>query len=493
MKFKSTDINLVPSAPNTSPDYYCTWQTQLYATSDGKPHGQRAMIGERALFDREKPYGWAYFYEQARGDLYIVMDDSWDVPVDGDLAYLGCLQLSGEKFPSYAGEGGLSRLTDAVRALGWRGLGGWVCAQESPMVEGDKSPEVYWVQRLKEANAAGLSYWKVDWGDRAYDPNFRRSLTEWGREYARGLTIEHSMLREIIPHTDVFRTYDVPAIMSIPMTMEKISGFADLSGEGTTYTAKGILDCEDEVYMAASGGFAMGVMRHPYVGELPDGRPDMSFPSVHRNLKTKMYEVIRATRWHRIAPAFSLGLGKMLVSETILSDTWRFEDREAELEAWWFTMDSIKNHLDGEFLTKNAPAAIARNTNLPHITPDENGDIPYCVAARNPNGAFSVVTLGRTRDRDYFIPRCDVTVDIGNADTIGVFCEYRNVILKTDRPCVGRILMQDLAADEAFDVTHEVTVADGCITVPGELIHRIGTMAQPEGDTSEPGVVLCIQ
>ena len=493
MILKPTPINLVPDIVNPSPDYYCTWQTQLYATSDGKPHGQRAIMGERALFDGEKPFGWAHFYPQARKDLYIVMDDSWDVPLDGDFAYLGCLQLNGEKFPSYTGKEGLTRLTDAIRALGWKGLGGWVCAQESPMVEGSKDVEAYWTERLKEADAAGLSYWKVDWGQHATDFEFRKMLTELGRIHAPDLTIEHSMVREILPHTDVFRTYDVPAIMSIPMTMEKVGGFADLSGQGTTYMAKGILDCEDEVYMAAALGCAMGVMRHPYVGNLPDGRPDMSFPSLHRNLKTKMHEVIRATRWHRIAPAFSLGEGKMTVSDTTLSDTWRFEDREAEIEAWWFCMDAIKNCLDGERLTKTAPAAIARNTALPQMTPDENGDVSYCVAAKHPNGAFSVATLGRTREREYFIPKCDVTATIENAATVGVFGEYQSLVLKTDRTAVDRVLMQDLAGDAALDVTEYVAIEEGSITIPGDLIHCIGTMVQPDEDTSEPGLVLRIE
>ena len=81
---KRTKINLIPDIRNDSPDYYCTWQTQLFATSDGKPERQRAIIGEKALFDFEKPYGWAYFYENIRNDLYLVMDDSWDVPPNGD-------------------------------------------------------------------------------------------------------------------------------------------------------------------------------------------------------------------------------------------------------------------------------------------------------------------------------------------------------------------------------------------------------------------------
>lgn len=63
---KKTNINLIPDCVNPSSDYYCTWQTQLYATCDGKPKGQRAVIGEKALFDNEKPFGWAHFYEKAR-------------------------------------------------------------------------------------------------------------------------------------------------------------------------------------------------------------------------------------------------------------------------------------------------------------------------------------------------------------------------------------------------------------------------------------------
>ena len=46
---KKTNINLIPDIQNPTPDYYCTWQTQLYATNDGKPQGQRAIIGEKAF------------------------------------------------------------------------------------------------------------------------------------------------------------------------------------------------------------------------------------------------------------------------------------------------------------------------------------------------------------------------------------------------------------------------------------------------------------
>ncbi len=171
---KRTEINLVPDITNPAPDYYCTWQTQLYATCDGKPPAQRAIIGEEALFSHKKPYGWAYFYEKARRDLFFVMDDSWDVPKDGNSRYYGSLILNDEKFPESTRDvesnaTALSRLSERITSLGWKGLGGWVCAQEADLPGGDISDEEYWIKRLKEAADSGFSYWKVDWGKKKND------------------------------------------------------------------------------------------------------------------------------------------------------------------------------------------------------------------------------------------------------------------------------------------------------------------------------------
>lgn len=43
---KQAQRNLIPVCLNPSPDYYCMWQTQLYATSDGNPEAQRRILGE---------------------------------------------------------------------------------------------------------------------------------------------------------------------------------------------------------------------------------------------------------------------------------------------------------------------------------------------------------------------------------------------------------------------------------------------------------------
>ena len=475
---KKTNINLIPNTQNLSPDYYCTWQTQLYATSDGKPEAQRAIIGERALFDTEKPFGWAYFYENARRDLFLVMDDSWDVPLSGDNSYYGCLILDKEKFPGFT----LKTLAEKIKSLGWKGLGGWICAQESEIHSNNNSPEDYWKERLKEAEDSGISYWKVDWGKSSRDVEFRKMLTKSGKIYAPNLVIEHALVKSAIPYSNVYRTYDVPAIMSIPMTMEKLCDILN-SHEG------GLINCEDEAYIAAAGGFTMGIMRHPYSGVLPDGKADMSFPEIHRNLKSKMFEVIRAARWHRIAPAFEITGSHTNVSDLQLTDTWEVINKDEEIEQWWFDHALIKDSLNGEVLTKSAPAIISRNTQLPQATPNENGFVPYIVSSKNPNGTFSIATCGRTTGREYIIPKCDITVNIEKTDTIGIFGEYNNLILKNTDD-FSQIFMQDLAGEYSYDITDEVCVKPDKIIIPGSLIHKIGTMEQPVNDTSEPGVVL---
>lgn len=489
---KKTSINLIPETVNPSPDYYCTWQTQLYATSDGKPPRQREIIDENSLFSHEKPYGWAYFYEKARSDLLFVMDDSWDVPKDGDSSYYGSLVLNSEKFPDACkatteNAEALQKLVERMKALGWKGLGGWVCAQESARFLGDSAPKDYWTKRLYDAQRAGFSYWKVDWGEKAGCVDFRNMLTDVAREIAPHLTVEHAMVKEMIPHGDVFRTYDVPALLSIPMTMQKL---ADILVDTPRGDGAGLINCEDEVYAAAAGGFTMGVMRHPYVGNLPDGRPDMSFPAVHRNLKSKMTEVLRAVRWHRIAPAFAVDSTQVTISKYTLSDSWSFRDSSAEIEAWWLNMPILKDSRVGDTVTLCAPAQIARGCKLANVAPDENLLTPYVICSKNPNGAFSIVTLGRTLGHEYRLPACDVIAYPDNADTIGIFGAYRSLTLIGANAHNKRLLLQDLADECAYDITDEIQLLENGFTLSGELIDKITRTVTPNGDTSESGLAL---
>lgn len=413
------------------------------------------------------------------------MDDSWDVPLNNDTSFCGSLILNTEKFPSFCrGGNGLKKLSDKIKSLGWKGLGGWICAQESPLYSAGKTAEEYWIERLKEADRADILYWKVDWGDKGCSDAFRKMLTEQARLYAPRLIVEHAAIKSVAQYSDVFRTYDVPAIMSIPMTISKIAELKDFFlpiGQ-----SKCIINCEDEAYIAAAGGFAMGIMRHPLIGAFPDGREDKSFPSVHRNIKTKTLEVLRATRWHRISPAF--GGGRLKISDTTLSDEWEFFDKASEIEAWWFENRAIADFIKDGKLQKTAPSALSRNAELPTVLPDENGNTPFCVVSFAPNGTYAVATLGRTLGRKYFIPECDITVKAQNADTFGVFGRYRSLTVETEAD-FKRVLIQDLADNYAYDISDKTEKTARGFKIPGSLI-TVASAPSTSCDTSEPGVVI---
>ncbi|MCS2812039.1 hypothetical protein NXY17_21495 (plasmid) [Bacteroides fragilis] len=60
------------------------------------------------------------------------------------------------------------------------------------------------------------------------------------------------------------RTYDVENITAQPITIRRI---CDLLPYKTVEGAKGIINCEDEPYIAVGLGCAIGVMRHPFAGD----------------------------------------------------------------------------------------------------------------------------------------------------------------------------------------------------------------------------------
>lgn len=483
---KKIKVNYVPDIPNRTPDYYCTWQTQLYATSDGKPEAQRAAISEKALFGDEKPFGWTDFYPDARRDLFFVMDDSWDVPLNDYKEYHGSMVLNRDKFPSYADEknpqNALARLNEDVRKKGWRAVGGWVCAQESPLFA--KGKKEYWTERLLWCRDAGVPYWKVDWGKNCRVPEFREWLTALAHEIAPEVMIESALVPSVIPHCDVFRTYDVPAILSIPCTMAKLEEVLHYRADGFS----SIINCEDEAYIGAALGCSLGIMRHPYAGVLPDGRADMSFPAVHRNLKTRIDEVTRAVRWHRITPAFSVDGKNTHFSKQYLTDSWKTGNFEEEFEAWWPKALGLGDGIPESF-EKSAPSAISRNMPLPEIS----GDIlPFTVCAKNPGGAVSIATLGRTIERRFFIPECDIKIDGCGSGVFGIFGRYKSLTILGD--VRGKqILAQDLKADYSFDITEDIEIRDESFTVPGEVIETVGNSARTEGDHSDAGMLLMIR
>jgi len=490
--------SLVPDTMNQSPDYFCTWQIQLFKCNDAGPQGQRDCMTEQSIFGHEKGGGWAYVHPDARRDLIFLMDDCWDVPIGGlkDIApEYGSQILAPDKFPSFAKEGvsneqAMKALSDKVKECGWKGLGGWICAQQAPKYI-DQDPGEYWKERLQWSDRAGWLYWKIDWGTDIRNYYFRRTLTEMRYKYAPHLFMEQAKINGLIPYSDTFRTYDVFTLMGIPRTLEKLN--VDLR-----YDAEpgylGIINCMDEVYIGAALGCAYDVTRHNITGPLPDGRPDPAFPTLHRNLKSRIDEVTRAVRWHRIAPAFSTNGKDTQISEERLEDSWLIVDQPSEIEAWW----RFKN---GDLLQNSAPARFARSLPLPEVKPDQNGDVPYVLCARYPEGAISIGTQGRTRDRKYFTPLSEITLDatakgcskLRYDGVFGIFGDFGTLRIKTNLAKEGiRILAQDIMDDHAEDITDQIQILDRELVISGELIRKIGTACAHEGDVSEPGMILQI-
>ena len=466
--------SLVPAAANTSPDYFCTWNIQGYYSSYASSAIQREAVQESQVFGQGRDQNWIGQYPKVRHDLYFLMDEGWDLPDEN-------IMVLPNRFPSYAAgtqPENFKKLSDAVKKNGWRGLGLWMRA--------DAKTDDFWMQRLQWMQTSGVAYWKVDYGSNSRDEAWRRHLTEMGRRIAPGLTIETAMLPQAITWGDTYRTYDVDALLSVPQTLSRVAGELDFK---SVPPAKGLINCEDEVYLGAALGCCYGVMRHSFAGNLPSGRQDFAFPPLTRDLKHCTDEVVRAVRWHRIAPAFAVGANSAAVSPEQLTDTWLFQKDES----WRIPA--------GQQQSATAPAAVTRGLPLPQVTPASGSIKPFVVASRNPNGAVAVATLGRTlcpsaADREWMTGEvADVTLQVGPySGPVGIFGRYHSLSLVFDKSLAGhRILAQDLAGDTPQDITRLVRVSGGHLIIPGAMIDRVGRSAATPGDKSDPGLVLVIR
>lgn len=480
-------VNLVPSTPGSAPDYLCTWNLQGYVTSCDIQK-MRAAMCEENMFGGGRFQDWLGLYPEIRSDLIFVMDDSWDVSIadshrasDADDSMYGSLILSEDRFPSFTGTPPerLKKLVQAVKARGWKGLGGWVCAQEAPAFK-DIPFEKYWTERLQWMNDAGFSYWKVDWGKSCKDAEWRRSLADLSRKVAPSLIMEHVMVEEAVRFAHAYRTYDVENINAVAPTVGRI---ARLLKCDPLYPDAGIINCEDEPYIAVGTGCAIGVMRHPFRGDFPNGNMDFCFPPVGRDIKNRLDEVIRGVRWHRIASPFPVSSKGVLIDDDLIEDYWMAKAGET-----W------TGRKDGDRYAEKSNPRISRNLPLCEVKVSGDDPVPYVLASRYPNGAIAVSSIGRTLGRKYHAPNAELKLAIGKATgPVGIFGSCKSLTLVLDQP-VGAVtvLGQDLASDSASDITKEVVVNGDAITFPGELIRRVGLSAAHKGDLSEPGMVVQI-
>ncbi len=505
-------MNYVPKQSGSTPNYWCSWATQNFTLNQADPVGKsnfvgdqgarnaRANLNESILFG---PDGWIHDFPGIHGDLYFLFDDGWDVPYgvnpDKDLPRFGSVIPDAGRFPSCVGSPAqkLRTLNKMVAEAGWRGAGLWIAAQACGDVAGgplmaEKEFRKYWHDRLLWSNEAGINFWKVDWGVRSGDLAFRRMLTEMGQEINPDFIVEHSIGSEPLnaflrtPHEQGplgggrFVDFgDVPYKVTRLLQFSRMTRFYDLLAPLTMATAldrlaffltcpgSGLINVEDEVYLGAATGCSFGVMRSPRWQQIID-----HVSNCHRRIQ----EVYRAARWQRIAPAFAVGDEGINRSREVLTDQWYFP-----AESTWFA------DVFDRTVTQSAPAVLARGINLPRVAAVES-ELPFVVASRHPNGAVAVGCLPRLSPSHRFsTPLAKIALDVDCTDrNIGIFGRFAEISFPVDSGC-HRLFGQDLATDEAVELTSMVKQENGIMTVPGSVT-RLLTI--PDPDLSEPGILL---
>jgi len=513
-------MNLIPETPGKAPNYWCTWGIQNYSLTDVTNMvswtGPASNLDERLLF--EDP-GWAArYFDKVRGDLYILFDAGWDVPVgiDGDKERWRFSPLLPDpaRFPSCTGApaGQLRKLDELCKRHGWRGAGLW----GAPQIPGEgrdgftadpATAEAYWRERARWTHEAGIEYWKIDSGHHGDSAEYRRMLTSLARAEAPGLLLEHASVSgpfndvavpwndapatntgrhrspdgafqravDFLSFSDILRTYDVTPQLSVVTSLDRAAQL--LAAGKAEAEGRGLVNCEDEPYLDAGLGCVMGILRHPLW--LPRPNQDYNPAQVHRHID----EVTRAVRWQRLAPAVGVNEAATILDDRVLFDKWLF--REGDCWAWWVI---------GQEIVQGAPARVARGMALPVVSAE--GEAPFVVASRHPNGAIAVATLSRTStEKGTFVPLADVTIEAGDGCApIGIFGKYRSLRLNlTEPPGSRRVWAQDLAGDEAVDITDKISLGEKQIIFPGELIDQVGCSAATPGDQSELGLVLTLK
>jgi hypothetical protein len=519
-------LNLIPDTRNPSPDYWCTWGAQnfaadtrslLHTLSLGGHSLTAEYLNEDMLFGQ---HGWsASLPPELREDLFMILDVGWDVPpgvqFDQERWRLGSLNVAEDKFPSCKGsrKDKLSALNKRILGDGWKGTGLWLPSHPYLDFKDGKAMEQarmddYYHDALDLCREAGIRYWKIDYGYRG-GADQRQYITRLGTELFPELIIEHGRgsgplnddecpwdtenyngsgsfrkwddgrilgtFVDLAGFSQVLRTYDVTQQLSIPTTLDRVAQvLRELSGTGEPV----IINCEDEPYIGAVLGCAIGIMRHPMMIE----------PEVHGydpfHLKNRIDELIRAVKWHRIAPAIPAGKTQNLLDSIRLLDQWEF--RRGDGWATWVT---------GKEVGQGAPARISRGMPLAEVHCLE--DPPYVLCSRHPNGALAVGTLPRVSSpREIHYPRADVIIEIPEIKyPIGIFGRYASLTLEVPEDLQLKkikIYAQDLAGREAHEITQKITINNHSITIPGEVIEEVGLSAASKEDLSDPGFVIRI-
>lgn len=516
-------INLIPDGPGTTPSYWCTWSAQNFAVDTFTLNyviglGDHTLpadnLTEKAVFDDP---GWEkQFPQKIKKDLFVVFDAGWDIAGGSHLDkagkwIMGTQELAIDKFPSCTGspEERLGKLNALVKQRGWKGAGIWIAAQTSMDSRGqkptDSEVEKYFRERVIWSRNAGINYWKVDYGLRGGDLKFREMLSRVVHEEAPGLWLENGRgsgpfnddecpwdspnftksgsyknwdhgnalktAHNLLIFSDVLRTYDITAQLSVPTTLDRVVQI--LASFDSLPKGKGIINCEDEPYVAAALGCAIGVMRHPAFITAPGHDYDPL------KIKNQVDAVTRAVRWQRFSPAFSAGYNTTKLDSSYNRDYWKF--LPGQTWAKWMT---------GRTVMQVAPARVSRGMQLPEVSGSDMP--PYVVCSKFPDGNYAVSTFLRTDSIKGFIsPLADVSIVCDSPSKIGVFGRYRSLKINfANGSHADHIFAQDLADDKGIEITDLVKKDGSSIILSGELLKIVGLSGSQKNDVSEPGLVL---
>ncbi|MBQ2727101.1 MAG: hypothetical protein IJF78_15460 [Clostridia bacterium] len=460
-------MNYIPTTASETGSYLCTWDRQGFVASKYKFTGganMRDALTPEYLFGEEENYHW--LPREYRSGLYFLLDDGWDTPPhtenNSHIRPFGAVDPHPDKFGSL-GRTPTERLTalnKLAQEWGYIGLGLWISPQmymEDRKVGAEEARE-YWIERAVRCQEAGVRYWKVDWGMHDHEVDYRRMLTEVVREYAPDLAVEHTYVqqplsdliqrenrvresRELLAFSDFFRTYDIMWPFTDITTLSRIH---ELLSDPLPFElgAKGILSTEEQQFIAAGLGCAIGIMN----------------PAV---------ETRAVLRWQRIAPPFGAAESDYRCSGEMLTDSYDYPKNPVR----WV-------HTGGRVISETAPAVMARGCALPAVEPIGQ-EKPYVLASRNPHtGAYAIASIRRNiAPNPMTIVPADVTWELEDMDAfVGVFGYFESLTLVYPEvlPADCRIFAQNLMDDEAQDITDQVQTDGSRLTLPARTLMQIG-------------------
>lgn len=389
--------------------------------------------------------------------------------------------MNAEKFSSLGNtpNARLKRIRAMTEGLGYAGLGLWLAAERA----GD-SPEqtrLFYEKHATLHAAAGVRYWKVDWGRHERDMMYRRILTETAHRVAPGLFVEHCVTQiplvqdryeenffdtrrrlaaDLLTFSDAYRIYDLCPPFEDVDTFARLDDAFSVAKCAPHAEGRGLVSAEGSDYIGVTLGCTLQIAAGSESEKI-------------------------ALRFHRLSPPFGVREAEYRRSTETLTDSLYFA---RNVKHWIATEWSV--------VSMTAPAVMARGCELPTVTPVA-GERPFVTASRHPHtGVYAVGSFRRTIDPNRRISYpADVTLAVeGRCVTLGVFGVFHTLTLKYPHPLPKRItvLAQDMRCDYSIDMTTRVHISEDLLHFDGRDLRDMAEFSMFCSEFSEPALLLRI-